>query len=369
MDLNQIIHSKLDVIKDVRKTLHENAEIGFNEYKTKKIVEDFIHNLNVKTQTVAKTGVVAILNEGVECVAIRADMDALPVNGVSHVCGHDYHMAVALGVCQALKDINYKKCIKFIFQPAEEGAGGAIPMINEGVMENPLVKNVIGFHVWPEVKVGTIEVAPGPSMGSIDDFTFTFKGKGGHAAMPHKCINPIYPAIDFIDTITIKSRIEHDPQSPHILTISSIQSGKVCNVIEDKAKVLGTVRTFNNKQRITLQEEIVKTAKLCAEKYSCEVDTPYNSLYPPLQNDKDFTEKFINITKKLIGKDNVLPLEKTFASEDFAFFAEKVPSVHFRLGIDDGVKGTHPLHSPNFDANEDALFYGIYVIVNFILSM
>lgn len=369
MSLEQIIKNRLTEITALRIELHNNAEVAFNEYKTKKIIETFLHKLNIETKTMAKTGVVGILNEDEDCIAIRADMDALPVEGVNHVCGHDYHMAVALGVCQILKDIGYKKCVKFIFQPAEEGDGGALPMINEGVLDNPKVTKIIGLHVWPEVKVGTIEVSAGPSMGSVDDFHLTFKGKGGHAAIPYKCKNPIYPAIDFIETINLKSKIEHDPQNPHVITVSSFQSGKVPNVIEDCAKVLGTVRTFNGETRTKIYEDIKKISKLSAEKYDCEVDLFYDFQYPPLISDKAFTENFITITKKLLGEENVLPLEKTFAAEDFAFFAEKVPSVHFRLGISDGVVGNQPLHSPFFSCNDDCIFYGIYIIVNFLLSL
>lgn len=369
MDLKASIEKRMELFKDLRKSLNENAELSFQEFVTQNIIRDFLSGISVPNAPLANTGVVALLNESTECIAIRADMDALPVNGVSHACGHDYHMAVALGVCQILKDINYNKCVKFIFQPAEEDTGGAVPMINEGVLENPKVTHMIGFHVWPEVRVGTIEVASGPSMASIDDFTLTFRGKGGHAAMPHKCINPIYPAVDFVNTITSKSKIENNPLDAHIITIANINSGSANNVISDEAKLGGTVRTFSNELRSKLREDIEKCAQLSAAKYNCEAEIFYDPQYPPLISDANFTNKFIEITSRLIGSDNVLPLEKTFAGEDFSYFAEAVPSVHFRLGICDGNKGTYPLHSPKFSANEDALFHGIYIIVNFLLNL
>jgi hippurate hydrolase len=369
LDLKATIEKRMGLFKDLRVELGKNAELSFQEHKTQNIIREFLSNINVQNAPLADTGVVALLNEGSKCIAIRADMDALPVNGVSHACGHDYHMAVALGVCQVLKDMHYEKCIKFIFQPGEESTGGALPMINEGVLENPEVTNIIGFHVWPEVKIGTIEVSPGPSMASIDDFTLTFKGKGGHAAMPHKCINPIYPALDFISTITCKAKIENDPLNPHILTIANINCGNANNVISDEATLGGTVRTFNKELRAKLKEDIVNCAKLSGEKYNCEVDVFYDEQYPPLISHNTFTNNFIEATTKLLGAENVLPLEKTFAGEDFAYFAEKVPSTHFRIGICDDIKGTYPLHSPHFSVNDDALFYGIYVITNFLLSL
>jgi hippurate hydrolase len=241
-------------------------------------------------------------------------------------------------------------------------------MIEQGVLENPNVKYMLGFHVWPMLAAGKIEVAPGPSMASVDDFHIVFKGLGGHAAMPHLCKNPIYPALDFIQSMNIKSRIEQNPLNSHIITFSSIQCGTAPNIIADTSKIMGTVRTFDNNLRNKLHEDIQKIATLSAEKYNCSVDINYKFQYPPLLSDTNLTKDFIDITKKSIGDENVLPLEKTFAAEDFSFFAEKVPSVHFRLGISDGVNGINPLHSPDFNAAEESLFHGIHIITNFLLN-
>jgi hippurate hydrolase len=369
MDIKKMIEDNLGDIKNLRNKLHHNAELSYEEFKTQQIILDFFKELDIETHTLAGTGVVATLNSSEDCIAVRADMDALPVNGVSHVCGHDYHMAIAAGTALVLKKLAIHKCVKFIFQPAEEAEGGALPMIKEGVLENPEVKNMIGFHVWPNVKVGTIEVTSGPSMGSVDDFKITFKGKGGHAAMPHLCKNPLYPAMDLIETINFKSKIEINPLEAHVITFSSVQCGSAPNVIADECKVMGTVRTFNNDLRNKIYEDIKTAASLSAQKYGCSAEVNYNFQYPPVTSDEAFTRDFIDVTETLIGVENVLPLEKTFAAEDFSFFAERVPSVHFRLGIADAVKGLHPLHSPHFDVSEEAIFNGIYIITNFILSL
>lgn len=369
MELKKLIEENIEEIKKLRKNLNQNAELAFTEYKTQSIILNFFKDLGIDSQILAKTGVSAVLNDGEDCIAVRADMDALPVNGVSHACGHDYHMAIALGVALVLRKIGYSKCVKFIFQPAEEGTGGALPMIEEGVLHNPRVKSMLGFHVWPKVNLGTIEVSPGPSMASVDDFHITFRGIGGHAAMPDLCRNPIYPAIDLIESMNIKSRIENNPLNSHVITFSSIQCGSVPNVISDECRVLGTVRTFDNTLRNKLYEDILKASSLCAEKFGCTAEVKYNFEYPPVISDKSLTEDFIRVTKSLIGDENVKPLEKTFAAEDFAFFAEKVPSVHFRLGIAACEKGTYPLHSPDFSVSEESIFYGIYIIVNYILSI
>jgi amidohydrolase len=369
LDIKKIINENIEEIKNLRAILHDNAELSYEEFKTQELILKFFKNIDIPVHTLAHTGVVATLNKGEECIAVRADMDALPVKGVAHVCGHDYHMAVAAGTALVLKRLGFDKCVKFIFQPAEEAEGGAVPMINEGVLENPRVTNMIGFHVWPNVKAGTIEVASGPSMGSVDGFDIAFKGKGGHAAMPHLCKNPLYPAMDLIQTMNLKSKMEINPLDSHVITFSSLQCGTAPNVIADDCRLLGTVRTFNNDLRTKIYEDIKAMSLLSAEKYSCSAELNYEFQYPPVISDEAFTKRFIDITKTLIGEENVLPLEKTFAAEDFSFFAEKVPSVHFRLGIAEGDKGLHPLHSPHFDASEDAILYGIYIITNFILSI
>lgn len=369
LDLKTAIENNLQLIKELRIKLHENAELSHEEHKTQKIIQDFFNSIGINTDTFAKTGIAAVINNAPECVGLRADMDALPVNGVSHVCGHDYHMAIACGVALVLKELSYDKCVKFIFQPAEEADGGALPMINEGVLENPKVKNMLGFHVWPGVQAGTIEVSSGASMASVDDFHITFKGKGGHAAMPHLCRNPLYPAMDLIQTMNLKAKIEINPLDSHVITFSSLQCGNAPNIIADECIVKGTVRTFNNDLRYAINKDIINSSNLCAEKYDCSAEIKYNFEYPPVVSDEAFTRSFINITKALIGDRNVLPLERTFAAEDFSFFAEKVPSVHFRLGIAEGSIGQSPLHSPSFDASQDTLFNGINIITNFILSI
>lgn len=362
LDIKRLIDENIDILKELRKKLHENAELSHKEFKTQEIIIKFCEDLGLKTEKLAKTGVSATLNEGKTCIAIRVDMDALPVNGISHACGHDYHMAIACGTALILKRIDYRKCVKFIFQPAEEADGGALPMIKEGVLLNPEVKNMIGFHVWPEVKVGTIEVSSGATMASVDDFHIKFIGKGGHAAMPHLCKNPLYPAIDFIETMNLKSRIEADPLASHVITFSSMKCGDAPNVIADECLLKGTVRTFNKELRNKIHEDILEYSALAAKKYGCISEIHYDFQYPPLISDTSFTKSFIDIAKTLIGEENVLSAEKTFAAEDFAFFAEKVPSVHFRLGIEDEKKGHYPLHSPYFDASEEALSNGIYLI-------
>lgn len=366
--IKTIINENLNEIEALWKKLHHNPELSFKEYNTQKIILDFFNSIGIEGEKIAKTGVIATLGCGNEAIALRSDIDAISVNGVSHACGHDFHMAITLGTALILKKLGCNKTVKFLLQPAEEAIGGAVHMIEEGALEAPKVKALLGFHVWPKIPVGKIEITGGPSMASVDDFHIIFKGIGGHAATPHLCRNPLYPAMDFINAMTIKSKLENNPLNPHILTFATLNCGSVSNVISNVAEIKGTLRTFDNDLRYKLKEDILNVSKLTAEKYGCESDIKYTMHYPPLITDKKLTKEFVNIILKSIGSENILPLEKTFASEDFSYYCEKVPCVHFRLGIADGKLGENPLHSPIFNGSMESLFWGIYILTTFILN-
>ncbi|GKU23800.1 M20 metallopeptidase family protein [Clostridium folliculivorans] len=366
--IKKVVQENLDEVISMWHKLHATPELSFEEYKTQELLLEFLNSMGYESKKIAKTGLVAVLGDDSKAIGIRTDIDAINVAGPRHSCGHDFHMSTVLGTALVLKKLGVKKTVKFLFQPAEEAIGGAKVMIEEGVLKNPEVTEMIGFHVWPKVPVGTIEVSPGPSMASVDDFIITFKGKGGHAAMPYICINPLYPAMDFINTMTIKTKIENNPLDPHILTFTTLQCGTVGNVIAEESVVKGTVRTFDMAFKKKLQNQILAEAEDIGKKYNCSVSSHYNVYYPPVISDEALTEKFTKISKKALGENNVRPLEKTFTAEDFSFYCEKVPSVHFRLGISDGSKGESPLHSPNFDGSFEALYYGIYTLVNYVLN-
>ncbi|MGM9973704.1 MAG: M20 family metallopeptidase [Clostridiaceae bacterium] len=368
MRIKEAINNRIEEIKALRLKLNENAELAFQEFKTQRILEETLKKEGIKSKHCAGTGLIALLNEGEEAIAVRADMDALPINGVSHLCGHDYHMGIALGTMMVLKDIGYDGCVKFLFQPAEEDQGGALPMIKEGALLEPKVTEAIGYHVWPGLEIGKIQVEAGPSMGSVDDFIITIRGVGGHAAMPHQCKNPIYPAMEIIQGVNIKSRSQVDPQNQHVITFTAINGGKATNVIPKDIVLMGTVRTFDEPLRYKLADMIKATAISAAENYGCIAEVDYVLGYPPVISEPKVTDRFIKVTKELLGEEKVLPIDKTFGADDFAFFALEVPSVHFRLGITGDIKGKHPLHSPYFDAEEDVLFYGIYTLVNYIIN-
>lgn len=369
MDLKETVEKHFEKIKSVREELGRNAELSFNEFNTSGIVKEFLNSIGIKNKPLLNTGVVGILDESKPCVAVRADMDALPVNGVSHACGHDYHMAVILGTALILKEINFDGNVKFIFQPGEETTGGALPMIEQGVLSDPKVICAAGLHVWPGLDVGKIQISEGPAMASVDDFEIKFVGKGGHAAMPHLCQNPIYPAINLIQSVNTRLHTENDPLEQFVVTFASVNSGNTYNVIPDEASVMGTARTFNEELRKKIKDKIMSESELCANEFGCRAEISYLEGYPPLVNDAFLSGKFAETAKNVIGDENVIPIEKSFSSEDFAYFAQKVPSVYFRLGIREGNKGNEPLHSAKFSAADSALFYGVMVLVNFIISL
>lgn len=366
--LETVIKNNLELIKALREKLHDNAELSFKEYKTQEIIMEFLNSIEIKSSKITSTGVVALINNDDNCIALRADMDALPVNGVSHACGHDYHMAVVLGTAYILKKMDYKKCVKLIFQPNEEASGGALPMINDGVLESPKVREILSLHVWPGLKTGNIEITSGASMASVDDFYIYFKGISGHAALPGNCLNPLIPATELIHYMNIDSHFAKEPSCEKLLSFSCLHCGTVPNIIAKEAVLSGTVRTFDNNIRYKIHDELVEASDSIAKKYGCSSEVKYDFQFPPLINDKSMTEKFIEVSKLVLNNENILPLKKSFTAEDFAFFAEKIPSAHFRLGIEGNGKGSSPLHSSTFNADDNCLYYGILLMVNYILN-
>ncbi|WAM34533.1 M20 family metallopeptidase [Caldicellulosiruptor morganii] len=375
MDLKQnriaeAIQKNLKMFENIQRQLHNIAELSFEEYKTQEFIIKTLTEWGIENYPVARTGVIGLLNRSEECIAIRADMDAILVDGKpKHACGHDFHMAIVLGVAKTLVDIGYKKCVKFIFQPAEEGPGGAKKVIEEGGLKNPDVKKMIGFHVWPNLDVGMIEVSNGAIMASVDDFEIEFIGKGGHAAMPELTRNPIYPAIDFIQSMNNFLNAYSKKTSPFHVSFSSILSGETYNVIANTCKIKGTVRTFDDEIQKFVYTNLQKLAKFSAEKFNCDVNINYYFQYPLLINNSQVAEEFSNLSKRLLGSKNVLNAQISFTAEDFAFYCKEVPSFYFRLGIKENGKGENPLHSPFFDASEKSIFYGIYLIVNYLLAI
>lgn len=372
---------------EIRRKIHQNPELAFEEYNTGKLILNYLKQLDIEvTPEVAKTGVVGLIrgNQPGKTVAIRADMDALPITeenncdykstipGKMHACGHDAHVACLLGAAEILNRLKdkLKGNIKLIFQPAEEGVGGALPMIEEGVLDNPKVNACIATHVWSDIPVGQILVKRGPIMASPDDFEIVIKGKGGHGAMPHTAIDPIVIGCQVVNVLqTVISR-KIDPLSPAVISICYFHSGTCTNVIPDTAVIKGTARTLDPELRKRVANLIETTVAGIVTTMGGEYEFKYHYLYPPTINDNTITDILANAAVKIIGSDNLIwGNEPSMGGEDFAYFAEKVPSTFFRLGCGNQKKGIiYPIHNSKFDIDEECLCIGAAVLAQFSID-
>ncbi len=353
-------------ILSLRREIHSNPEMAFNEFNTAKTIADFLVRLGLNPKcNIAKTGVIADIcgKQQGKTILLRADMDALPIleqtglpyasktDGVMHACGHDFHIATLLWCAYLLvndKD-SFNGTVRLLFQPAEEGNGGAQPMINEGVMENPTVDGAFAFHISNEVPLGSVLVKSGGFMASPDHFFITVTGKGGHGARPDLCINPIDAGAYIISALK-----EIKCSQPFVVSIGSFTAGTIENIIPDTALLKGTARTLDKDTRMYIYEEIKKVLADAEEKYGVKADLDYHFLYPPLVNHEGMTELFIKTASKVLGSDKVVIQEKAdMIGEDFAYFLEKVPGCMAKLG-----GANTPLHAANFTADEDAIFIG-----------
>ncbi|WP_094546333.1 M20 metallopeptidase family protein [Petroclostridium xylanilyticum] len=372
---------------NIRRTIHMHPELAFEEHATAQLIYNYLKDLDIEvTPGIAKTGVVGLIrgNQPGKTVAIRADMDALPmteeneceykstVPGKMHACGHDVHVTCLLGAAEILSRLKGKLNgnIKLLFQPAEEGVGGALPMIEEGVLENPKVDACIAAHVWPDIPAGKIVVKNGPIMASPDDFEIIIKGKSGHGAMPHAAVDPIVIGCHVVNTLqTIVSR-KIDPLNPAVISICYFHSGTCTNVIPDTATIKGTARTIDPELRRKIASLIEETVAGVVKAMGGEYEFDFKYLYPPTINDDIITDVLANSASKIIGKSNILwGREPSMGGEDFAYFAEKVPSTFFRLGCGNPEKGiTHPIHSTKFDVDEDCIAVGASILAQFAVD-
>lgn len=385
----EIEKNKAEIVK-IRRFIHMNPELGNREFETARLISAKLEPLGFEVRTgVAKTGVVAVLrgSQPGPAVAVRADMDALPVQettnlpfkslnpGVMHACGHDVHSSVVLGtalVLNSLKD-KLKGTVTFLFQPAEEGApegeeGGADLMIKEGALDNPSVGAVFGFHVWPE-NVGTVLVAAGNVTAASDTFTITVKGKSAHAARPHEGVDAVVIAAEIVTALqTVVSRAS-DPTDPAVLTIGTINGGARRNIIAERVVLEGTVRTLsetNRKKIPLLMESIVRNI---AGMYGAEGQLEYKEVLPSVFNNPELAAAMAPTLIKLLGKDKTLEWKPQMIAEDFAYLARKAPGFYFFLGVKSPAQATAaPLHSPNFNPDERSIPLGIRILSHLLLD-
>ena len=372
-NLAQAYHA--DVIK-MRRHLHENPELSYEEVETGKFVADKLKEFGIPfVHGVADNGVVGLIegrNPHKKVVALRADMDALPIKeandvpykskkeGIMHACGHDAHTSSLLGAAKILNGIkdDFEGTIKLIFQPAEEKTpGGASIMIKEGVLENPKPLSIIGQHVHPPLEAGKVGLKGGIYMASSDELYLTIKGKGGHGAMPQECIDPILIAAHIITALQQIVSRNADPSVPTVLTLGKINSkGGATNVIPDEVRIEGTFRTLSETWRNEAKRRMKKMAEGIADAMGGECIFTIEHGYPVLFNDEALTKQVKGFMIEYAGAENVMDLPMRMTSEDFAYYSQQMPACFYRLGTGNKARGiTSGLHTDTFDIEESSL--------------
>ncbi|HHL71885.1 MAG TPA: amidohydrolase [Bacteroidetes bacterium] len=376
-----------------RRHLHANPELSNREFKTAEMIAAHLKQLGLEVKTgVAHTGVVGLLRGGKPgpVVALRADMDALPVTertpvpfaskvraeyngqevGVMHACGHDTHVAILMGVAELMSGLRAELpgSIKFIFQPAEEGApagerGGARLMVEEGVLENPKVDAIFGLHIMSKLPAGHIAYRPGGFLAASDVFTITVKGKQTHGSTPWQGVDPIVTAAQIITGLqTIISRQTELTQDAAVITVGKIQGGVRSNIIPEEVELVGTIRTLQTAMQDKIHEKIRLTATKIAESAGAEAEVVIRKGYPVTHNDPDLTGRMLPTLQAVAGADNVHLIPAITGAEDFSFYQKKVPGVFFFLGgmpPDMSPEQAAPHHTPDFYIDESGLVLGV----------
>ena len=379
LEIKKLSSEYFDEVREIRRHLHRHPELSTEEYKTSAFICSKLDEYGIPYKNnIAGTGVVGMISgkdPSSRNIALRADMDALPVieenkteytsanAGIMHACGHDVHMASLLGAAKILNQLkgHFNGGIKFIFQPSEETyPGGAIQMIEAGVLRNPDTSNVLGQHVINTLDAGKVGMKVGRYMASTDEVFLTVRGKGGHAATPEQVIDPILIASHIVVALQQIVSRNANPVMPTVVSFGKIAGEGRTNVIPDEVKLEGTVRTYDEAWRKTVHERIASIASGIAESMGGSCETRIAHGYPFLHNDEILTPKIRSWATEYLGETNVVELEARMTAEDFAYFANEVPSCFYRLGIRNEEKGiVSNLHTSTFDVDESCLSTGM----------
>jgi amidohydrolase len=383
----------------IRRDFHRHPELSYNEGRTSEKVAEILSQLGYRVRRgIAQTGVVATLgDERNPCLAFRADMDALPVSeaktslntsyrsiheGVMHACGHDAHTTIMLGLAKVLAenpDIldGRRFCVKFLFQPAEEGGGGAKRMIEEGALDHPRPRTILACHMFPDLEVGEIGLSETLSHASADSFHIRIIGRGGHGAHPDQCADPIVAASHLIAQIqTIVSR-NLDPLDPAVVTVGRIIGGSANNIIPAEVEMEGTIRSVQEDTRQLLWQRIQAMAMACERAFDLDCHTERKEGYPPCVNDTRVVLFLRDLASSLFGNEQVRILQPSMGAEDFAYLTQLVPGAMVRLGCanraqgicwDPGKNTVIALHSPSFDIDERVLPLGVRLFTHVVVQ-
>ncbi|MFC1698604.1 M20 family metallopeptidase [Candidatus Omnitrophota bacterium] len=384
--LKESFKIKSEIIK-IRRQIHAYPELGFGELKTARLIARKLKSLGLTVQEkVAQTGVIGILKGGKtgKTVAVRTDMDALPIQertgkkyaskipGVMHACGHDGKIAIALGVAHLLSKIAADKIkgqVKFVFQPNEEGSGGAQAMIAAGALRNPRVDSIFGFDLSPSLDSGKMYVRKGIVTANIDDFEITVIGKGGHAAQPWKTVNPILVAAKIVEALHSSVSRQQNFRLPAVISIGEIHGGTASNIIPHSIRLKGTARTLDLATRKNILRKIKQVVDDICRAHRAQHQLQFIPSYPSLANNAQLNDIIIGAGEKLLGPKNICYCKHPFfEGEDISYFFKKIPGAIFSIGIRNRKKGiAHLTHSPFFDLDEAALPIGVAIVAGSIL--
>lgn len=362
----------------IRHHLHAHPELSYQEFETSKFVQQQLSRIGIPFEVMAGTGVVGLLkgnNADSRVIALRADMDALPIEeendipyrsknaGVMHACGHDVHTTVLLGAAKVLHELKdqWEGTIKLIFQPGEEkNPGGASLMIKEGVLKNPAPQAIFGLHVHPGLETGKLSFRGGMVMASADELYITIRGKGGHAAAPHLTVDTILVASHLVVALQQIISRNRNPLSPSVLSITSVQGGHTTNVIPSEVKLMGTFRAMDEEWRFRAHELIRKQATELVQSMGAEIDLHIDVGYPMVYNNEVLDRVARAEAREFMGTDRVLETEVRMGAEDFGYYTRQIPGCFYRLGVMNVEKGiTAGVHTPRFNIDESAIEIGV----------
>ena len=376
--IKELAHQLAPSFVEVRRHLHAHPELSYQEVQTSAYVQAQLKKMGIPFQVMSSTGVVGIIegnNPNSRILALRADMDALPIEeknevtyrsvnlGVMHACGHDVHTSVLLGAAQILFDLRnqWSGTVKLIFQPGEEkNPGGASYMIRDGVLKDPVPQGIIALHVHPGLPCGQLSFRKGRVMASADEIYITIRGKGGHAAAPHLTADTLLIASHLVVSLQQIISRNNNPVTPSVLSICSIQGGNTTNVIPSEVKLMGTFRAMDEKWRYQAHELIKKQTSSLVEGMGAEVDIHIDVGYPAVDNHPAFTDEVWKRAADWLGKENVSETEIRMGAEDFGYYSQQIPGCFFRLGVRNEAKGiVHQVHTPLFNIDEQAIEIGM----------
>lgn len=363
---------------DVRHHLHAHPELSYQEYRTSAYIQQQLGQFGIPFRVMGTTGVVGLIegrNPAKRVLALRADIDALPIEeqndvpyrstqkGVMHACGHDVHTTCLLGAARILNELKgeWEGTVKLIFQPGEErNPGGASILIREGVLEDPVPEGILGLHVHPSLEVGKFSFRAGKVMASADELFFTIKSKGGHAASPHLTADTVLVAAQIIVALQQVVSRNGDPFSPSVLSICSVQGGNTTNVIPSEVKLMGTFRALDEAWRFKAHELIKRIALSTAAAMGATVEVKIDVGYPSVLNHEQLTATARELAGELMGEENIETTELRMGAEDFGYYSQVIPGCFYRLGVGNLEAGiTASVHTPVFDVDERALQYGM----------